>query len=388
MPPEQASGLGVDTRADVYALGVILYELLTGTRPFARTDAGLDNLGELLRQIHEVTPPKPSTRASELGAQLDDVAKNHSSPSGSYARALRGDLDWIVMKALEKDRERRYATALELADDIANHLGHRPVTAGRPSALYKLQKMARRNRSLFAAGAVVVATVLTGIVALAWGFVVVRSERDAADRARREEATARAEAVAAQLQEAAARATADEAAAAAEVARSKEARERERAETALEEARQVVSFLATSLGAVQPQNMGREVTMRSVLDWAAARIEGRFDAQPRVEARLRFVMGSSYQTLGVLPEAERQLVRAEELYAETDGERARTTYEARRELAMVYADLNRTEETLAILETLLPWPRSGGTRGSWRFSISRTGSRSSTWTATSSSPPS
>jgi serine/threonine protein kinase/tetratricopeptide (TPR) repeat protein len=184
MSPEQAemSGLDIDTRTDIYSLGVLLYELLTGTTPFDATVLRSAAYGEIQRIIREQDPPTPSRRVSTLGAELPNVAKcRHTEPS-TLSKLMRGDLDWIVMRALEKDRTRRYDTAAGLAADIQRHLNHEPVLAGPPGAAYKLRKFVRRNQTSVLAGSVVTAAVLIGCALATIGFIQARTEAERATR--------------------------------------------------------------------------------------------------------------------------------------------------------------------------------------------------------------
>jgi len=165
MSPEQAelSGVDVDTRSDIYSLGVLLYELLTGVTPFDAATLHQAGLDEVRRLIREVEPPKPSVRLRTLGDQLTHVAKRRHTDPSALSRQVHGDLDWIVMKSLEKDRGRRYETAAALAEDIQRHLDHQPVLAGSPSAAYRVRKFIRRHRVGVVIGASVTVTMVAGL---------------------------------------------------------------------------------------------------------------------------------------------------------------------------------------------------------------------------------
>jgi serine/threonine protein kinase/WD40 repeat protein len=167
MSPEQAqvTSLDVDTRSDIYSLGVLLYELLTGKTPFETRELLQSGLDELRHIILEKEPARPSTRLTMLGEdELRRIAKERKLEPPKLIGLIRGDLDWIAMKTLEKDRTRRYETANGLAMDIRRHLNNEPVLARPPSKLYRFQKLVRRNKLTFAAGFVVLTSLVAGII--------------------------------------------------------------------------------------------------------------------------------------------------------------------------------------------------------------------------------
>jgi serine/threonine protein kinase/WD40 repeat protein len=170
MSPEQAemTSVDIDTRADIYSLGVMLYELLTGTTPFDRQRLRTVAFDEIRRIIRDEEPPRPSTRISTLGDTRATVAAHRKVDSNRLTELIRDDLDWIVMKALEKDRARRYATAGNMAADIERHLKHEPVEACPPTAAYRLRKFARRNRVALTTIVLVVCALMLGTVISVW----------------------------------------------------------------------------------------------------------------------------------------------------------------------------------------------------------------------------
>ena len=257
MSPEQAalSGLDIDTRADIYSLGVLLYELLTGVTPFAKETLAKAALDEIRRMIRETEPPKPSTRLRTLGDKLTDVAKHRHTEPAALSRLVRGDLDWIVMKCLEKDRTRRYETANGLANDIQRHLGHEPVTAAAPSTLYRARKFVRRHKAGLATATALVLLLAAGAVVSTWQAV----------RATRAERRARAEAAKSQ---------------------------------------QMSRFLQDTLRNVASVAFRDRAVLGNILDATANRIGKELKNQPEVEAELRTAIGHTYTSLGRAAEAE------------------------------------------------------------------------------------
>jgi serine/threonine protein kinase/WD40 repeat protein/tetratricopeptide (TPR) repeat protein len=164
MSPEQMGEdtADIDTRSDVYSLGVLLYELLTGELPFSRASLRAAGLDGIRRMVCEVEPPQPSQRVSTSDLDTTDTAKKRRVDTATFQRKIRGELDWIVMKALEKDRDRRYASAADLAQDVQRYLSHEPVDAGPPSAKYRLKKLVRKHRVGLLVAALIISLLVAG----------------------------------------------------------------------------------------------------------------------------------------------------------------------------------------------------------------------------------
>jgi eukaryotic-like serine/threonine-protein kinase len=351
MSPEQAelSGLDVDTRTDIYALGVLTYELLTGTTPFDRARFKEIPFDEMRRIIREEEPAAPSTRISALGDTAVQVSANRRSVPDGLSRLFRGELDWIVMKCLEKDRRRRYATTQELAMDLQRYLADEPVLARPPSAAYRLRKFARRNRGAVLAACLVLVALVVGIFGLSLGLIAAQRERGEAETARREAENAQKEEVR-QRRIAQNNETKALAAAAAEQAAKAAAEAREADSLA------ALDFLERILfGKSGPLIFGawEKTTLRQAIEAAAPAVDKEFAKQPLVEARLRRTLGLSFLLMRDNKRAVEQLEKSLPLYAAHRGHGHPETLYTMTNLAKAYALLKRNAEAAELREKAL-----------------------------------
>jgi serine/threonine protein kinase/tetratricopeptide (TPR) repeat protein len=307
MSPEQAemSGLDIDTRSDIYSLGVLLYELLTGRTPFDSSELLSMGMDQMRKTIREREPSSPSLKLATLeAAELTTTALRRSSDAPRLIHLLQGDIDWIVLRCLEKDRSRRYAAANSLAADITRHLNHEPVNARPPSAAYRLQKAFRRHRLGFLATGAVGLALLVGLTASVWQAV----------RATRAEALA---------------------------------------SKRLAESEAVSSFLTEVFQSPDPARDGRSVTVAETLDTAVQRLNSDLSSQPARRAQLQATVGKTYLTLGLPSEAIPLLQQAQSYFQSTLGNDHQDTRAVMRWLGLAMAGAGRRDEAIQMQLDLL-----------------------------------
>jgi len=317
MAPEQAelNNLDIDTRADIYSLGVILYELLAGSPPFTAKQLHGAAFSEMLRLIREVEPPKPSTRLSSSD-ELPSIAANRKLEPSRLTRVVHGELDWIVMKALEKDRARRYETANGLARDVQRYLANEVVEARPPSTGYRVRKFVSRHKGQVVAAGLVLLTLLAGIAGTALGLLRAREQEQIAQKAR------------------------DEA---------------EQRLAQLERGNELLAGIFTDLNVRRMKAIGRplEAELGERLAKAADRLEGESVGDPLTVATLQLQMGKSLNTLGHSGPAAKLLEKSLQTRRDRLGSDHPDTLFSMNELANSYTELGRLPDALRLYEEAL-----------------------------------
>ncbi len=320
MSPEQANSGGedIDTRTDVYSLGVILYELLVGEPPLELKKAAHH---ELVRKLLDDDAPKPSTKLRTLGDRSTQSARNRRTDLAVLTKQIRGDLDCIALKTLEKDRSRRYGSPSELAADIGRYLGNEPVLAAPPSPVYRLRKFAARNRTLLTTLCAAAAILLLATAMSLWQAVRASKAESAAklQRARADTEAATAKAVNDFLQD------------------------------------DLLSQAGTDSQGGPDVKPDPDVKVRTLIDRAAAKVGQKFAGKPMIESSLRATLANTYSSLGLFPQADRQIRDAYNLSRRSLGVEAPHTLDLQSNLAEIEADegdyADATRENSALYET-------------------------------------
>jgi serine/threonine protein kinase len=349
MSPEQANlnNLDIDTRSDVYSLGVLLYELLTGTTPVDRKRLGKAAILEILRIVREVEAPKPSAKLSTIDT-LPSVAANRGTEPTKLSKLMKGELDWVVLKALEKDRARRYDTAIALARDIERYLDDEVVEARPPSARYRFQKFVRRHRPQVIAAGLIVLALVAGMAGTT--FAMVEARRQEAE-AKKQEGLAREEALAkeqARASEAAQRQAAEKAATAEKAAK-------EQTQKRLNQIEKGVELFAGMLQGINPRSEEKEgkplyEQLRERAEKAADQLQAEAVADPLAEARLQTLLGDTLRELGSYDMAIAVLERARATRLRELAADAPDTLQILNNLGVAYLEAGQVLEAIPLLE--------------------------------------
>jgi serine/threonine protein kinase/tetratricopeptide (TPR) repeat protein len=325
MSPEQAggNGLDVDTRSDIYSLGAVLYELLTRTTPIDKERLQKAGYDEIRRIICEEEPPKPSTRISTMGQASTTISTQRKSDPKRLSQLIRGELDWIVMKALEKDRNRRYETASALAADVQHYLNDEPVQACPPSALYRFRKFARRHRAAFVIATIGTAMLLLAVFGLTLGLIVVDHEQAITREAMKAESEAKESA--------------------------------QKRLSQLEKANAILSSIFHQLNPEAEEKGGPNlrVQLGEQLDEAATLLEGEAVSDPLTVASMQNALGTSLRALGHYQQALQLLEKAYHTTAAELGPDHLHTLTTKHDLARLYLDQGKYTQAEPLFNEVL-----------------------------------
>jgi serine/threonine protein kinase/tetratricopeptide (TPR) repeat protein len=311
MSPEQAgqSGLDIDTRSDIYSLGVLLYELLTGTTPFTKERFKEAAYDEIRRIIREEEPPSPSTRLSSSKDSLPSISELRHTEPAKLTRLVRGELDWIVMKALEKDRSRRYETASAMAADVDRYLRDLPVSAGPPGAAYRLRKFVRRNRGPVLAASLVLLALVVGVIGTTIGLLGTEKARQTAQR---------------RLEQ-------------------------------IEKANEILGSLFKDLNLEAAEHRGTplEALLGERLDQATAQLEGEAIGDPLAVARMQITLGESQLGLGFPEKAIILFIKSRTAFTTQLGDDSPETLMSMHDLAWAYLAASKFDLALPLYQETL-----------------------------------